>query len=143
MSRTTATLILCLGCSACADPDHAALIGKWKVARYESEGKVASLEKFTSILTIEDGRGDFGLDGGEGKFTYTIDPSRSPKHLDITFGGSMVNGAKALDIYKLDGDRLTICSVSLRDGGETRPAGFSSEGKGNAVVEYRRVGGAK
>ena len=145
MNRVLPALIMSLACSACGPghEDHKALLGKWKMTRYEFQGELKTIEQAAPILTIEDGKGDFGLEGGIGKFSYTIDPSQTPKHLDITYLGPMLGGARALDLYKLEGDRLTICSVSLRDGGKTRPSEFTSVGRGNAVVQYERVGDAR
>src|SRR5262245_20635958 len=53
--------------------------------------------------------------------TYSIDPTKSPKHIDLTF---VRDGRKDLDrgIYQLDGDTLKLC---VRGG--TRK--FDREGK--------------
>ena len=48
------------------------------------------------------------FDGKKQEGTYAIDPTKSPKHIDLTFER---DGRKDLDrgIYQLDGDTLKLC----------------------------------
>jgi uncharacterized protein (TIGR03067 family) len=48
------------------------------------------------------------FDGKKQDGTYTIDPTKSPKHIDLTFER---DGRKDLDrgIYQLEGDTLKLC----------------------------------
>lgn len=65
-----------------------------------------------------------------------LDPSREPKALELTlpFEGGREGEEKVQGIYRLDGDRLTICT------GPTRPADFSAtKGSGRTRSVYRRV----
>ena len=55
------------------------------------------------------------------KASFTIDPKRSPASIDIRGGDE---GTTAPGIYKLNGDRLTIC---FRTAKGDRPAEFNSK----------------
>jgi uncharacterized protein (TIGR03067 family) len=68
--------------------------------------------------------GGAGVGGGgdrvEAEGTYELDPSKTPKWIDITG-----KDRKVLGIYRLDGDKLTICLNEHADG--DRPTRFASE----------------
>jgi uncharacterized protein (TIGR03067 family) len=41
--------------------------------------------------------------------SFRIDPTKAPKHLDVTFGGTALRGPHTEPwVYKLEGDRLTV-----------------------------------
>lgn len=56
------------------------------------------------------------------EFTFSLDPDKSPKEINLT-----AKGNKALGIYKLDGDDLTIC-MSV---GSSRPIEFATRPGGD------------
>ena len=56
------------------------------------------------------------------EFTFSLDPDKSPKEINLT-----AKGNKALGIYKLDGDDLTIC-MSV---GGSRPSEFATRPGGD------------
>lgn len=47
--------------------------------------------------------------GGKRTKTFKLDPTKTPKELDITSHDGSENGETAACIYKLENDRLTIC----------------------------------
>ena len=61
-----------------------------------------------------------------------IDPSKSPKELDLHFTEEDKKGKVCLAIYELDGDKLTICTnTKLRPtDDEKRPNVFSTKKPG-------------
>jgi uncharacterized protein (TIGR03067 family) len=66
-----------------------------------------------------------------------IDPTAKPMTIDVIGTAADRVGKKTLGIYKLDGDRLTLCLSEL---GKDRPKQFSSEpGSGNKLVTYQRA----
>ncbi len=110
--------------------DAAAAMGKlegnWKLVRSEFNGNLgAGLERAKIGLFIEDGKifwTQDGLDRGGQKGDLTIDPSTSPKSIEveITRGGNI--GKKMLGIFEIKGNKLTICWGEPGD--EKRPKKF-------------------
>jgi uncharacterized protein (TIGR03067 family) len=71
-------------------------------------------------------------DKGEKASTYKLDPSKSPKEIDMQPSG----GPKlAKGIYKLDGDTLVICANNQGD----RPKEFKADkASGTSVLTLKR-----
>jgi uncharacterized protein (TIGR03067 family) len=105
-------------------PDQKAIQGRWKVVTCEIDGDKVATEDFSVVIT-----GDKILVKDEGlikEFTYTLDPTQKPKHIDWvpTFGvkkGSVIPG-----IYRLDGNKLVFCTKSGPEDAN-RPAAFKTE----------------
>ncbi|HYH68471.1 MAG TPA: TIGR03067 domain-containing protein, partial [Urbifossiella sp.] len=78
--------------------------------------------------------------GGEG--VYHLDPTKSPKTIDIvTLGGARKT---ALGLYQLDGDTLKLCLSLDPAKVSERPKEFGSrEGEGRVVVTLQRVPAAE
>ena len=75
---------------------------------FEGKAKV-SLHGFPSLVTVEPAEKEITKDDKEVIFkgTVKIDPSRKPKHIDLTIeDGIKFIGDTALGIYELDGDTL-------------------------------------
>jgi uncharacterized protein (TIGR03067 family) len=136
MRRLPLVLVLfALACSATAQlpepkkkSDQELIKGTWRVVALESGGKAQS-EKAFSGNTFEFAKMN-GQDTAilseraypQVKFNYSLDPNKSPKEINLA-----TKGNKALGIYKLDGDDLTIC-VSL---GGARPVEFVTRAGGD------------
>ena len=71
--------------------------------------------------------------------TYSTDPSRSPRTIDVCFNDSDVPeliGAPMLGIYEVNAEQIRIC---YGPPGGDRPQAFSSEkGTGRYLGEYSR-----
>jgi uncharacterized protein (TIGR03067 family) len=68
--------------------------------------------------------------------TYTIDPSRGPRWMDVTSPGAIAEHV-CLGIYRLEGDQLTLCHARPRD---ERPTRFESRpGSGLTWTRWRRA----
>jgi RNA polymerase sigma-70 factor (ECF subfamily) len=74
-------------------------------------------------------------DGIEITSTIKIDPSQDPKAIDLktTTGGKE---KITLNIYKLDGDTLTVCKTV---NGKERPTEFKTTKEEGLLAEYKRV----
>ncbi len=69
--------------------------------------------------------------------TQEIDPSKSPKAIDVTLTEGPNKGAVMLGIYEIDGDTLKVC---FDPRGKKRPAEFkSAPGSENFVNVHKRV----
>ena len=70
--------------------------------------------------------------------TFRLDPSRSPKGMYLTPRDGPKQGETAPAIYRLEGDRLTICLDDA--GGKNRPAEFATRpGSGLLLFVLRRA----
>jgi uncharacterized protein (TIGR03067 family) len=112
--------------------------GTWKAVSMEHDGKLTPPDKLKPIKLTVDGakyhfqNGDFNERG-----TYKFDPAGEPKALDIVVGEGPDKGKVYLVIYKVAGDRLTIC---LESANKNRPKQFTGKaGTGCVLEEWQRV----
>jgi uncharacterized protein (TIGR03067 family) len=113
------------------------LVGTWKLASCEAEGKKVPDEILkgevvrwrineSTIISTVDGE-------GKGEDKYTLDPTTSPKAIDLTDK----EGRRTPGIYLLEGDTLKVC---LNEGGKERPREFASKpGTHLSVWVFKRV----
>jgi len=70
--------------------------------------------------------------------TYTVDPSRNPKEINMIGTEGDFAGKTAEGIYSLEGDTLRVCYTMP---GKPRPGAFSSPaGSGIYLVAWKRQG---
>ena len=120
------------------DEDRKAFEGTW-VGEFnqcdgtvipESEARQARLIMTGDRYTIDRG-GDRTSRG-----TCKIDPTKSPKTMDVTIIDGENKGQTRLGIYELSGDTYRAC---LAASGKPRPSAFSSEpGSGNVLWVFRK-----
>ena len=113
--------------------------GAWTIESSVTGGKeipAGDLKEF--ILTFEGEKhtlkkGDEVIQVG----TQKIDPSKSPKTIDVTMTEGPNKGAVMLGIYEIDGDTLKVC---FDPQGKKRPTEFKSgPGSVNFVNVHKRV----
>ena len=106
------------------------LQGMWRVVGLEHDGRKATPDDVKGMSWTFEGNRITGKDPDEepkmiGEFT--VNPKESPKQIDIV----KVEGAKKektlLGIYKLEGERLTICLRDEKATDKGRPTEFSAE----------------
>ena len=112
--------------------------GTWKAVSIQHDGKLSPPEKLKPItLTVEGAKYHFQNGDFSERGTYKFDPDQSPKALDIVVGEGPDKGKVYLVIYKVEGDRLTIC---LESENKNRPKQFTGNaGTGCVLEEWRRV----
>jgi uncharacterized protein (TIGR03067 family) len=118
------------------------LIGLWEHQRSFSNGRDQT-QKRSAPLRYEfrkDGtyvvhEGDAVMVGPRG---FQFDPNADPPTLDTrTSRSPSADPSTAFAIYKIEGDRLTICKTRP---GQARPANFDApDGSPNHVMVFRRV----
>jgi len=113
--------------------------GTWTFESSETGGKeLPNGELKGLILTFEGDKhtvkkGDEVIQVGVQK----LDPSKSPKTIDVTMTEGPNKGAVMLGIYEIDGDTLKVC---FDPHGKKRPTEFkSAPGSENFVNVHKRV----
>lgn len=113
--------------------------GTWVVTAMEFNGNKVPTEAIGEMTftfkgkTYEQKAGDRLIEAGK----QDLDPSKTPKHMDITVSDGETKGKKQLAIYEIDGDKLKICAADHDD--PARPSKFETkEGSKNMVFELKR-----
>ena len=109
------------------DMEYAKLEGTWQVVSLEVDGMMIPKETIkNSKLIIKSKEFTMKENIATYKGTFSIDPSKKPKTIDIKFTEGPENGNTSLGIYELDGDDLKLClSVTTKE----RPTEFSAKPK--------------
>jgi uncharacterized protein (TIGR03067 family) len=112
--------------------------GSW---RYEStivEGKEVPGDALEDVrLNLEGDRFEMASTSVTYRGTFVVDPTATPKTIDVTFSEGPEKGKVSKGIYELDGDTYKVC-VGLA--GRDRPKTFTCEpGSGSAVQILKRV----
>jgi uncharacterized protein (TIGR03067 family) len=119
--------------------DQDLIQGSWRVVKLESKGKANTGSFREDTWIFQDDELRMVGKGGQGdtyvKATFKLDSSKQPRTIDLSITeGAGKGGKKRLGIYRMDGDKLTICQ------GVDRPKEFS--GKGPAILlELERAKG--
>lgn len=136
--RTLAVAALVFAAAPVRADDAKDMTGTWAVEKATIGGKDTTDALKVLKLTIEAG-GKYSVAHGEeaDKGTFTVDPKKSPKAMDIkSEAGGPLKGKTILAIYELKGDELTVC-YDLGEKG--RPEKFESPAGGNVLlVTYKR-----
>jgi uncharacterized protein (TIGR03067 family) len=132
-------VLLVAGTTPAADkPEELkALEGTWVLDAATLDGRDHTLD-FEGMKLILKG-GEYTIEFGENsdKGTFTIDPDKSPKWIDIKTGAKgPFKGLTLPGVYKLDGEKLVLCCHA---DGKTRPAEFDAKSKTrNMLLTYKR-----
>lgn len=136
--------ICCIGLVAADDkPDiekeTARFQGSWNIESSITGGKEIPAADLKGFLVIYEGD-KHTLKFGNDVFqvgTQKIDPSKSPKTIDVTMTEGPSKGSVLLGIYELDGDTLKVC---FDPQGKKRPTEFKSpEGSQYFVNVHKRI----
>jgi uncharacterized protein (TIGR03067 family) len=113
--------------------------GTWKMESFTMDGKPAPIETFAEFrMTLKGENFTTVMPEEKTNGTYKVDPSKSPKTIDITFTGGQRDGQTMLGVYKLDGDTYTVCLPA--GGGKERPTELASKpGSGLVLEVFKRV----
>ena len=120
MTRYSLIVVLFLGAATVRADDKTGdeakkLQGEWQVVEIQVRGKKLTKENDAQTKDMEFVFKDDAMtarsqsSGAERKKTFKLDPSKSPKVIDITSLDGHEKGKTAACIYKLEKDRLTIC----------------------------------
>jgi uncharacterized protein (TIGR03067 family) len=113
--------------------DLEAMGGTWNLVAMEVEGKAVPNEKLVSArLTISGNTYTLVSNKKQHDVELKLDPSKSPKEIDMTFLDGPNTDRVGTGIYEINGEKLKICR-SL-DPQDERPKDFKTEGKTSYFV---------
>jgi uncharacterized protein (TIGR03067 family) len=113
-----------------------ALQGTWKAVGLEAGGKSYpkdSVPDFTFNIGA-DGKSTGKMGKIEYQATITVDPKKSPKTIDNQHDSGDQKGKKQYGIYKLEGDKLTVCITAPGAAAADRPKDFATNKDTTGVV---------
>jgi uncharacterized protein (TIGR03067 family) len=134
-----ATLLLLSGSAGLvhADGNAAAqelkkLQGTWVVVEAERDG--APLDRIKgNKLVVKDNQFTVVTPSAELKGDLKLDPDKAPKAIDFYHQEGLLRDKKWEGIYKLDGDKLTLCYAEA-DSGKDRPDEFTAQEGSNRLL---------
>ena len=113
--------------------------GTWTFESCEAGGQALPADQLKGLVLVFEGdkhtvkKGDEVVQAG----TQKLDPSKSPKAIDVTITEGPTKGAVMLGIYEFDGDTLKVCFDST---GKKRPTEFKSPAGSETFVNvHKRV----
>lgn len=113
--------------------------GTWNIESSVTGGQESPRDQLKEFLLIFEGD-KHTLKFGDKVFqvgTQKIDPSKSPKTIDVTMTEGPSKGTVMLGIYEIDGDTLKVC---FDPEGKKRPTEFkSAAGSQNFFNVHKRV----
>jgi uncharacterized protein (TIGR03067 family) len=121
--------------------DLKALEGKWKAVAVEFAGNPLPKENIPdfSFVVAAGGKATGRTDQGEFQFTMTIDPKKAPKTIENSHESGPQKGKKQYGIYKLEGDKFTVCMSPPGAAESDRPKEFSSKDSTGVLFVFERV----
>jgi uncharacterized protein (TIGR03067 family) len=118
-----------------------AMEGKWKAVALEAGGRPLPKEaipEFTFIVGA-DGKSTGKMAQSEYTATITINPKQDPKTIDNLHESGAQKGKKQYGVYKLEGDKFTVCMTAPGAAARDRPKSFDTKGTANVVFVFERV----
>ncbi len=113
--------------------------GTWVIESQELDGKAAKTEEIKA-RTYFCGADVFVVRKGNELLqlgVQKVDPSKSPKTINVTVTKGLYQGETMLGIYEIEGDRLKVC---FDIEGQNRPREFKTSAKeGRFLAVYKRV----
>jgi uncharacterized protein (TIGR03067 family) len=137
----TTLLLLAAGDDAAVGKELKALQGKWKTVAVEAGGKPFprdAIPAFTFVVAA-DGKSTGQTPQGEFRFTILVDPRKDPKTIENRHETGEQKGKRQYGIYKLEGDRFTVCMTPPGRAEGDRPKDFTTKDTTNVVFVFERV----
>jgi uncharacterized protein (TIGR03067 family) len=129
--------------------DRKALSGTWVAVGGEAMGKEIPKDDLPFQWTFKVGGKAVFADrkrGGQSRYAYTIDASRKPKVIDITYEGpeAALKGVRQFGIYKIEKDKLTLCLTAEPGATEKdRPKRFTTKEGKVFLMRFKRAKAGK
>jgi uncharacterized protein (TIGR03067 family) len=121
-----------------AGKDLASLQGTWRLVGREVEGKKATAAEVKDAEALYLVKGDRLVYRSQGKdvweATIKLNARATPRTLEVTHISGPFKGKSVRGIYKLEGQRLTICFSTSR-----LPTEFSTSDTDRVLLVYQRA----
>jgi uncharacterized protein (TIGR03067 family) len=115
------------------------LEGTWKLIGVEREGKaLAAAEVPDVVLTLQGSRFTWIRDGRESVGSYNPMLRTNPKQMSIMHAVGNNAGNYQVSVYKLEGDKLTMCIAPPNTFGDDLPIDFTTRGTRNELLVWQR-----
>jgi uncharacterized protein (TIGR03067 family) len=118
-----------------------ALEGKWKAVALEAGGKPLPKDVVPDFLFIVGADGK--ATGQMGKLEYqakvSVDAKKDPKTIDNVHETGAHKGKKQFGIYKLEGDKWTVCMTPPGAVESDRPKSFDTTDTKSVVFIFERI----
>lgn len=137
----TAPVLLAADADEDVRKELAALQGKWKAVGAEAGGKQVPKEAIMDFTFIvgADGKSTAKMAQGEYSATITVDPKQDPKTIDNLHESGGQKGKKQYGVYKLEGDKWTVCMTRSGAAEADRPKDFATQNTANVVFVFERI----
>ena len=121
-----------------AKDDLAKFQGNWTIESVIVEGKELPAEVVGAFkMSFKDNNYTVLIGQEKTEGSFSLDPSKNPKTIDIVPENGPDRGRKQLGIYEIDGDKIKICAAQP---GKDRPTNFETKDKiGYTVMILRRA----
>ena len=121
-----------------AKKDLEKLQGEWFMAELEIDGKPVPDEKIAgTTLTIKGDKYSVSVKDKKHEVTITLDPSKDPKAIDMSFSDGTDPPKVGKGIYKIDGDTFVLVRAQATD--SERPTSFGTwPNSGCFMVTWKR-----
>ena len=112
-----------------ADKEAKALAGSWKLIKAAERGRDMPEDDMKDFaLQIEGNKLTITRKGEKMPATFTVNPGKSPKELDVTWTEGPFAGSTVKCVYELKGDEFTF-RAGQRSGGGERPKSLTEGGQ--------------
>ena len=137
--RSFALILLVAGIlsdTAAAQATQDALLGTWQIVSLQDGGRTAPNEVTEEAQWLITGDRITQKAGGQVlELSYILDPSKTPKWIDLK-----AEGRTMLGIYELEGDTLTVCFSEARNSGRSTAFESQPESVNDVLIVLRRQG---
>jgi uncharacterized protein (TIGR03067 family) len=134
-------LTLTAGDDTAVQKEFKAMEGSWKAVAGLQGGQEMPKDKLprTTYFLHADGKVTARTRDGETMATFSIDPVKNPKTLDMLLESGALMGKKQYAIYKLEGDKLTIFATRPGSAAADRPRDFKAKDAELTLLIFERV----
>jgi uncharacterized protein (TIGR03067 family) len=123
--------------TASSSDDLKQLQGTWRLAAGEANGETINSDNLAAVtVTVKDDTYEVAGGDNSHRGTFSVDPSKSPKEMNVRPADGNDAGKTIRAIYELDGDTFRAC---YGEGDGERPTAFKTGPDGGSMlVTYKR-----
>jgi uncharacterized protein (TIGR03067 family) len=115
------------------------LQGTWKMVALEINGERVAADRFQgTLLVIKGNTYTTKIKGKSYAATFTLNPAKKPRHIDMTFADGPNKGKVARGVYELTKDTFKLCRAQAPE--KKRPGKLATHAySGLFLVVWKRV----